>query len=77
MVAEITAQGLNFDDIPELAEEDFARGYFKYWKLRKKSVTFRIDFDNLSWLQSKGATGYQKRMNEVIRWVRQNGYPLV
>ena len=68
---------INTTDILELTEEDFARGHFKYWKPLKKSVTFRIDFDNLSRLQSKGAKGYQKRMNEVIRWARQNGCPLV
>ena len=67
---------INITDILEFTEEDLARGHFKYWKPLKKSVTFRIDFDNLSWLQSKGAKGYQKRMNEVIRWARQNGCPL-
>ena len=35
-------------DIPELTEADFARGHFKYWKPVKKSITFRIDVDNLS-----------------------------
>ena len=68
---------INTTDIPELTEEAFARGRFKYWKPLKKSVTFRIDFDNLSWLKIKGVKGYQKRMNEVIRWARQNGCPLV
>ena len=68
---------INTTDIPELTEEAFARGRFKSWKPLKQSVPFRIDFDNLSWLQSKGVKGYQKRMNEVIRWARQNGCPLV
>ena len=40
-VAEIRAEEINFDDIPELTEEDFARGYFKYRKPMKKAVTFR------------------------------------
>ena len=75
-VAEIRAKGINFDDIPELTEEDFARGHFKYWNPMKKAVTFRIDTDNLAWLQSRGAKGYQKRMNSVLRWARQNGCPL-
>ena len=76
-VAEIRAKGINFDDIPELTEEDFARGHFKYWKPAKKPVSFRIDLDNLQWLQSVGIKGYQKKMNEVLRWARQNGCPLV
>ncbi|WP_433153498.1 hypothetical protein [Treponema socranskii] len=40
-MAAIRAEGINFDDIPELTEEDFARGYFKYRKPMKKAVTFR------------------------------------
>lgn len=64
-------------DIPELTEEDFARGHFKYWKPLKKSITFRIDLDNLSWLQSGGAKGYQTKLNAVIRWARENKCPLL
>lgn len=75
-VAEIRAKGINFDDIPELTEEDFARGHFKYWKPVKKSITVRIDLDNLTWLKEAGK-GYQTRLNDVLRWARQNGCPLV
>lgn len=67
---------INTDDIPELTEEDFARGHFKYWKPVKKSITFRIDLDNLFWLQSNGSKGYQTKLNEVIRWARENRCPL-
>lgn len=76
-VAEIRAEGINFDDIPELTEEDFARGHFKYWKPVKKSITFRIDLDNLFWLQSSGVKGYQTKLNEVIRWARENRCPVM
>lgn len=75
-VAEIRAKGINFDDIPELTESDFERGHFKYWKPVKKSITFRIDLDNLAWLQSEGTKGYQTKLNDVIRWARQHGCPL-
>ena len=68
---------INTKDIPELTEEDFARGHFKYWKPIKKSITFRIDLDNLSWLQSGGAKGYQTKLNEVIRWARENKCPIM
>lgn len=74
-VAELR-KNINFDDIPELTEEDFARGYFKYGKPVKKPVSFRIDRDNLEWLQSVGAKGYQRRMNAVLRWAKQNNCPL-
>lgn len=75
-VAEIRAKGINFDDIPELTEEDFARGHFKYWKPVKKSITVRIDLDNLNWLKEAGK-GYQTRLNEVLRWAKMHGCPLV
>ena len=76
-VSEIMARGINFDDIPELTEEDFARGHFKYWKPVKKSITFRIDMDNLKWLQSGGIKGYQTKLNDVIRWARENCCPVM
>ena len=60
----------------ELTEEDFARGHFKYWKPVKKSITVRIDLDNLNWLKEPGK-GYQKRLNEVLRWAKMHGCPLV
>ena len=68
---------IDTNDIPEMAEEDFARGHFKYWKPVKKSITFRIDIDNLAWLQSCGSKGYQKKLNEVIRWARENSCPIL
>ena len=76
-VEEIKANGISFDDIPELTEDDFAKGHFKYLKPKKKAVSCRIDLDNLAWLQSPGKKNYQTRMNEVLRWARQNGCPLV
>ena len=76
-VAEIEAKGINFDDIPELTEEDFAAGHFKYMRPLKKAISFRIDVDNLAWLQSVGKKDYQTRMNNVLRWARMNNCPLV
>ena len=67
---------INTNDIPELTEEDFARGYLRNWKSIKKSITFRIDLDNLQWLQSEGSKDYQRKINEVLRWARQNGCPI-
>ena len=63
-------------DIPELTETDFEHGRFKHWKPVKKSITFRIDVDNLSWLQSDGVKGYQTKLNAVIRWAKQNNCPI-
>lgn len=75
-VAEIRAKGINFDDIPELTEEDFATGHFKYWNPPHKVITLKIDLDNLDWLQSAGKEDYQTRMNNVLRWARMNNCPL-
>lgn len=68
-------KNIDFSDIPEI--ENFSDGHLRNWKPIKKPVSFRIDLDNLQWLQSAGVKGYQKKMNEVIRWARQNGCPLI
>lgn len=53
---------IDTSDLPELTEEDFARGHFKYWKPTKKCITIRIDVDLLAWLQSVG----KKRLSSTL-----------
>jgi uncharacterized protein (DUF4415 family) len=67
-------KNINLSDIPEI--KDFSTGHLRNWKPAKKPVSFRIDLDNLEWVQSTGVKGYQKKMNEVLRWARMNGCPL-
>lgn len=67
-------KNVDLSDIPEI--KDFSSGHLKNWKPAKKAVSFRIDLDNLEWLQSAGVKGYQKKMNAVIRWARQNNCPI-
>ena len=67
---------IDTSDIPGLTAEDFARGHFKYWKPAKKSITIRIDIDNLAWLQSVGKKDYQTRLNGALRWARMNDCPV-
>ena len=67
---------IDFSDIPEITEEQWKTGYLKNWKPVKKSITVRIDLDNLEWLKRNDEKGYQKRMNEVIRWARKNNCPI-
>lgn len=67
-------KNIDFSDIPEI--KDFSSGHLRNWKPAKKAVSFRIDLDNLAWLQSCGVKGYQKKMNEVIRWAKQNNCPI-
>ncbi len=64
----IKDEDIDFSDIPPLTE--------KFWKNAvrnplyrpvKKQVTLRIDADVLEWLKHKGETGYQSRLNAVLR----------
>lgn len=74
-IAEIKAKTINYSDIPKLEKEDFEHGHFKNWKPVKKAVSIRIDNDNLTLLKQKGK-GYQQRLNSVLRWAKEHGYPL-
>jgi uncharacterized protein (DUF4415 family) len=67
-------KNIDFSDIPEI--KDFSKGHLRNWKPAKKAISFRIDLDNLEWIQSKGVKGYQKRLNAIIRWAKQNGCPI-
>lgn len=40
-VDEIRAKEIRFDDISELMEADFSKGYFKYLKSIKKSMGYK------------------------------------
>jgi uncharacterized protein (DUF4415 family) len=64
----IKDEDIDFSDIPPLTE--------KFWKNAvrnplyrpvKKQVTVRIDADVLEWLKQKAETGYQSRLNAVLR----------
>lgn len=66
---------INLSEMPEITKEQFMRGNFKYWKPLKKSITIRIDLDNLAWLQRDGEKGYQTKLNAVLRWARANKCP--
>ncbi|QTQ14366.1 hypothetical protein HRQ91_07820 [Treponema parvum] len=67
-------KNIDFSDIPEI--KDFSGGHLRNWKPAKKPVSFRIDLDNLQWLQSEGARGYRKKINGMLHWARQNGCPI-
>ena len=67
-------KNIDLSEIPEI--QDFSAGHLRNWKPAKKAMSFRIDLDNLEWLQSVGVKGYQKKMNAVIRWAKQNNCPI-
>jgi uncharacterized protein (DUF4415 family) len=72
-VAELR-KNIDLSDIPEVT--DFSQGHLRNWKPQKKAISLRIDLDNLEWLKKDGS-GYQMRLNEVLRWARMNGCPLI
>lgn len=58
---------IDFSDIPEWTEEDFARAVQgKFYRPIKTQLTVRIDNDVLTWLRAKGK-GYQTRINTILR----------
>ena len=67
---------INLKDAPELTNENFENGYFKYFRPPKKIVSVRIDIDNLNWLQSVGKKDYQTRLNNALRWAILNNCPI-
>lgn len=71
-VAELR-KNIDFSDIPEI--KDFSQGHLRNWKPAKKPISIRIDLDNLAWLKSYGDK-YQQRLNDVLRWARQNDCPI-
>lgn len=65
---------INLTDAPELTDEQLSRMRHRNWRPIKKTITVRIDADTLAWLKSN-PKGYQTRLNEVLRWARQNNCP--
>ncbi|MBO8443577.1 MAG: BrnA antitoxin family protein [Spirochaetes bacterium] len=65
---------IDLSDIPEIT--DFSKGHFRNWKPVKKPVTVRIDSDILYWLKGSDAKGYQKRLNDTLRWAMTHDCPL-
>jgi uncharacterized protein (DUF4415 family) len=59
---------IDYSDIPPLTEkfwQNAARSPF--YRPVKKQITVRIDADVLEWLKGKGPTGYQTRLNALLR----------
>ncbi len=46
-IEELKASSIDLSDIPEITEEMWKTGHLRNWKPAKKSITVRIDFDNL------------------------------
>ena len=61
----IADEEIDFSDIPELTEEDFARGVWHSGH-GKQQVTVRLDRDVLAFFK-QGGRGYQTRINAALR----------
>jgi uncharacterized protein (DUF4415 family) len=59
-------RNIDFSEIPELTEEQFA----KATKPNKKLIAMRIDPDVLKWLKSYGE-GYSSLANRILRGVME------
>lgn len=66
-------EDIDLSDIPEIPPEKFARAIVRKGLqpvARKAQITLRLDADVLEWFREKG-TGYQSRMNAVLRAYKQ------
>lgn len=66
-------EGIDLSDLPEIPPEAFAQAIVRKGLqpvARKAQITLRIDADVLDWFREKG-TGYQSRMNAVLRAYKQ------
>jgi uncharacterized protein (DUF4415 family) len=50
--------------------------YYQSLKIPQTDIHTKIDNDTLEWLKSFGK-GYQRKMNNVLRWARMNNCPIM
>lgn len=67
-------EDIDLTDIPE-ATGNGGFYYFNSLKLPKTDIHTKIDNDTLEWLKKAGK-GYQRRLNNVLRWARMNNCPI-
>jgi uncharacterized protein (DUF4415 family) len=66
-VAEMPDDRIDFSDIPEWTDEQFARALRPdQYRPVKRQMTARLDADVIAWLKAPGK-GYQTRMNAILR----------
>ncbi|QTQ11218.1 BrnA antitoxin family protein [Treponema parvum] len=70
----------DFSDCPKMTKEELSQ--FKPWyevhpewvRIKKGDIHTKIDLDLLDALK-KGGKGYQKRLNQALRWALENNCP--
>jgi uncharacterized protein (DUF4415 family) len=69
-LAERPDSEIDYSDIPQATEKFWQNAVRNPWyKPVKKQVTLRIDADILAWLRQQGSSGYQSRLNALLREV--------
>ena len=73
-LSKIPDSEIDTSDIPECSENG---GFYYIQSLRmpQTNVYTAVDNDTLEWL-TKAGKGYQKRLNNVLRWARMNNCPV-
>lgn len=65
---------IDTSDIPE-STGDGSFYYIQSLKMPQTDIHAKIDNDTLAWLKSFGK-GYQRKMNNILRWARMNNCPV-
>ena len=68
---------IDFSDIPPSEPNSNGGFYYKQnSEMPKTTLRALIDNDMIVWLQSAGKSGYQRKMNNVLRWAKEKGCPI-
>lgn len=61
-------EDIDFSDIPEITDEQWARRQPGHYRPVKQPVTIRLDADVVSWFKAEaGEAPYQTEINRVLR----------
>ena len=67
-LATLPDEDIDFSDIPEITDEQWARRQPSHYRPIKQPVTIRLDADVLGWFKEKaGDAPYQTEINRVLR----------
>jgi uncharacterized protein (DUF4415 family) len=67
-LAQLPDGAIDYSDIPPTTEADWSGALPGHlYRPLKKQVTLRIDADILVWARQQGSTGYQSRLNAILR----------
>ena len=62
----MTDEDIDYSDIPPLGDEFFDKPTVEF-PPTKRSLTIHLDADIWMWLQEAGGSGYENRINQLLR----------